>query len=483
MDQSTLEYYDKNADAYFKKTSLIDMSHFHRRFVSLCSKGSRILDIGCGCGRDLKEFKKQGFIPIGLEPSLSLKSLASLHSGCNVVQGDASYIPFSDESFDALWCCAVFVHLSQEEIEQTLHEILRVSKQGTTIFFSLKKGKGFLRTEDNRLFYFYEEAEIEKILQAFPFGFRIYEESTSQDGTNWLNIFIRVDDNQKKQRCKISLSQAASWGQMLLKKADIEDSRMEAEWLLEHCTKNDRLELYNNPEKPLTKAQEKYFFLCIKKRSSHCPFAYITGKSYFMEFTFAVNRHVLIPRPETELMIEYAMKMFPKNKPFLALDIGTGSGCIAISLLKYFSDAYIIATDISSKALKVAWKNACSLQVQERLLLCKANLFPPFVPGPVFDYILSNPPYISEKDYQNLMPEVKNFEPSTALIAGDGLDFYRKIFSQALIFLKKSGLLIVEIGYGQMESIRNLAKDRLRIREILQDLAGIDRIIVMEKIN
>lgn len=269
---------------------------------------------------------------------------------------------------------------------------------------------------------------------------------------------------------------------MLLKEAGIEEGRLESEWFLEHTIQKDRMELYQNPEKLLTKEQQDTFFACLQKRVQRCPFAYITGKAHFMEFVFKVNPDVLIPRPETEGIIEYCMQAFPKDKPLLGLDIGTGSGCIAISMLKYFPHAYLVATDLSPRALAVASENSYSLGVQDRLILCQADLLPPFMPNPVFDFILSNPPYISEKDYLSLMPEVKNFEPSLALLAGDGLDFYRRILTQALPFLKEKGILILEIGYGQSEAIQSLPGNQLRIREILKDLAGIDRILVLEKI-
>jgi release factor glutamine methyltransferase len=238
--------------------------------------------------------------------------------------------------------------------------------------------------------------------------------------------------------------------------------------------------LFQNPGRILNQKEEKDFFTILRKRMARCPMAYLVGTKSFMDFDFKVTPDVLIPRPETELLVEHAIRLIG-DRAILGLDIGTGSGCIAISLAKYLPRFFMIAMDISRNALFIARENAQTHQVANRILLIEGDLFAPFVPSPIFDLIVSNPPYISEKEYSTLMPEIRNFEPSIALLAGDGLEYYRKILAQAHSYLKSSGLLLLEIGYGQAAALKEMMGNTWILQEVIQDYAGIERVLVLSR--
>ncbi|HUN56158.1 MAG TPA: peptide chain release factor N(5)-glutamine methyltransferase [Smithella sp.] len=265
-----------------------------------------------------------------------------------------------------------------------------------------------------------------------------------------------------------------------LEAANIPSARLDAEILLSFCLGCDRIEFLKNPEIQLDQAQLTSFKKLIERRLRWEPIAYIIGRKNFWTFSLEVNKDVLIPRPDTEIIIEEILDTAGKyeSNRIKILDIGTGSGAIAIALAREIPDASVMATDISVAALDVARRNACSLEMQNRIDFRQGDLFDP-VKG-VFDIIASNPPYISAGEYEELPEGVRSFEPREALLAGkSGLEFYEKLIYQAEGYLEKNGWLLLEIGARQ-------EKDVCRIMEtsgfynhidIRRDYAGLPRVI------
>jgi release factor glutamine methyltransferase len=265
-----------------------------------------------------------------------------------------------------------------------------------------------------------------------------------------------------------------------LEAADISSARLDAEVLLSFCLGCDRLEFYKNPVMTISETQLTAFRNIIARRLQWEPVAYITGRKEFWSFTLEVNSFVLIPRPDTEIIIEEALDVYRNftSLPVRILDIGTGSGAIAIALAKEIPGAKVVATDISIAALNLAQKNAATLGLKEKIDFRQGNLFEP-VDG-FFNIIVSNPPYIAASDYEDLPACVKAFEPREALFAGEsGLEFYEKLIYQADGYLQKNGWLLLEIGAKQEAGIRGIIEgsgfyDRIEMRK---DYAGLPRVI------
>ena len=260
--------------------------------------------------------------------------------------------------------------------------------------------------------------------------------------------------------------------------AGMETVRLDAEVLLAFCLNCDRLEFLKNPDMQISKSQLAVFNKLVSRRLKWEPVAYITGRKEFWSFTLEVNKGVLIPRPDTEIILEEALAV-GKNiiAPRIA-DIGTGSGAIALALAKELPEPKITATDISPAALKVAKKNARNLKLGKNIEFLKGDLFAP-VKG-LFDIIVSNPPYISAAEYEELPRGVKDFEPKIALLAGQtGVEFYEKLIYQSKNHLKKDGWLLMEIGAPQAEKIRDIMQECAFFEDIdvRRDYAGHDRVI------
>jgi len=260
--------------------------------------------------------------------------------------------------------------------------------------------------------------------------------------------------------------------------AGMETVRLDAEVLLAFCLNCDRLEFLKNPDMQISKSQLAVFNKLVSRRLKWEPVAYITGRKEFWSFTLEVNKGVLIPRPDTEIILEEALAV-GKNiiAPRIA-DIGTGSGAIALALAKELPEPKITATDISPAALKIAKKNARNLKLGKNIEFLKGDLFAP-VKG-FFDIIVSNPPYISAAEYEELPRGVKDFEPKIALLAGQtGVEFYEKLIYQSKNHLKKDGWLLMEIGAPQAEKIRDIMQECAFFEDIdvRRDYAGHDRVI------
>lgn len=265
-----------------------------------------------------------------------------------------------------------------------------------------------------------------------------------------------------------------------LEGAGIPSARLDAEVLLAFCLNCDRLDLIKNPERLLNNAEQTSFRAFISRRLHHEPVAYITGRKAFWSFTLEVNSDVLIPRPDTEVIVEETLDVFrvhSVDQPRI-LDIGTGSGAIALALAAEIPGAQITATDISVAALKVAKKNALALGLDHSITFLHGDLFAP-VRG-TFDLIVSNPPYIGADEYEILPAGVKDFEPCQALFAGKtGLEFYENLVYQAKKHLKEKGWLLLEIGYKQTKEVRTIMEmsefyDSIDVRT---DYAGLSRVI------
>lgn len=265
-----------------------------------------------------------------------------------------------------------------------------------------------------------------------------------------------------------------------LETVGIPSARLDAEVLLAFCLNRDRLDFFKNPEMQVTKAKQAYFKRLVARRLKWEPVAYITGRKEFWSFTLEVNQDVLIPRPDTEVIVEETLHICRTqvlDKP-LILDIGTGSGAIALALAKELPHARIAATDISPTALKIAGKNARRLGLAKRINLFQGNLFEPV--DDIYNIIVSNPPYISAQEYQELPAGVKDYEPREALWAGQtGVEFYEKLIYQAKKHLKESGWLLLEIGAKKDAIVHKIMEDSGIYDSIVvsNDYAGFTRVI------
>lgn len=268
-------------------------------------------------------------------------------------------------------------------------------------------------------------------------------------------------------------------GVSLLKEAQIAENALDARLLLEMVCKTDRNDLLAHGDRPVTSEQIKEFRDLVSKRATHIPLQHLTGVQNFMGLDFTVNENVLIPRQDTEILVEEVLKEM--HDGMRILDLCTGSGCILLSLMHYSNDCEGEGIDLSEEALKVAKENAAKLlpekMEQEKIKLYKSDLFSE-VSGK-FDRIVSNPPYISKADCDTLMPEVKDHEPFMALCGGeDGLDFYRKIIDESVEYLWGNGMLYFEIGYDQGKQVSDLMREKGFCEvEVIKDYAGLDRVV------
>ena len=254
--------------------------------------------------------------------------------------------------------------------------------------------------------------------------------------------------------------------------------RLDAETLLMYVLGRDRAYLYAHPELELSCRELSRYDESLARRASGEPLQYITGHQEFWGLDLVVNPSVLIPRPETEHAVETALELMRGMDGPHIVDVGTGSGCIALALAVEFPQANIEAVDISSEALEVATSNAKRLGI-EGIHFAQSDLLGIFLhAGHVFDLVISNPPYVGEIEADKLQVEVRQYEPHCALFGGEhGLDIYRRLIPQAAAVLKSGGALVLEIGYSQEQAIRELLTDWQEVRSVA-DLQGIPRVIV-----
>jgi release factor glutamine methyltransferase len=250
--------------------------------------------------------------------------------------------------------------------------------------------------------------------------------------------------------------------------------------LLLHATGLSRTDLITQPERPLSPGQAETYRELIDRRKRHEPTQYITGEREFYGLTFKVGPNVLIPRPETEHLVEAALERVPPNAPFRIADVGTGSGAIAVALAVARPSARVTAVDISAAALKIASQNASAHQVAEQIEFAEANLLEG-IEASSFDMVVSNPPYIPSGERETLDPEVREFEPATALFAGPtGVEIYERLIPQAANALRPGGWLLMEIGAGQQLQLSQLLKHWSNV-SFIPDLQGIPRVAVAQR--
>jgi release factor glutamine methyltransferase len=276
----------------------------------------------------------------------------------------------------------------------------------------------------------------------------------------------------------MTVSELLKWGAVKLGSSGVDKPVLEAELLLAETLKIPRLELLLKKKSRVAARREKVFREYIRQRSKRIPAGYILKNAFFFGLEFHIEKGVLIPRPETELLVEEIIKAVSGKKNLNILDIGTGSGAIAVTLAKNIPGSRVTAVDISSLALKVARVNARKLKVAKRIKFIKSSLFAGLKES--FDVIVSNPPYVKAGDFKTLQPEVK-YEPRAALYGGkDGLDAYRKMIPLSGEHLVPAGILALEIGYRQAGRIRALlAREKIfRQVDIIEDYSGIERIVI-----
>jgi release factor glutamine methyltransferase len=256
----------------------------------------------------------------------------------------------------------------------------------------------------------------------------------------------------------------------------------DAELLLLHTLQVPRVTLLAHTNRDLTPHQQALYANHIARRLHHEPIQYITGQQEFYGLPLKVTPAVLIPRPETEHLVEAVLKLLPTNQPQKIADIGTGSGAIAIALAVHLPHAEITALDISAEALAVAAINASEHAVADRIRFFQSDLLSAIDhEASVFDAIVSNPPYVPESDRDTLHPQVRNHEPATALFAGEtGLDLYRRLIPQAFNALHPNGLLALEIGHGQQKALASLLKTWHNI-SFINDLQQIPRVALARR--
>ena len=271
----------------------------------------------------------------------------------------------------------------------------------------------------------------------------------------------------------MTLREAYRYGQEQLKNAKVEDAELDAWYLLEFVTGISRAQYFLDSEKQLSLEEEQEYLRNLKLRTEHIPLQHITGVQMFMGLEFKVNEHVLIPRQDTEVLVEKVLDVLQPGMQ--VLDMCTGSGCILLSLLHGKKDVTGVGVDLSEEALKVAKQNAESLEIEATFL--QSDLFAK-VEG-TYDLIVSNPPYIRTEVIEGLQEEVRMHDPRMALDGKeDGLYFYKKIIEKSPSYLKRSGRVYFEIGHDQGEDVKKLMEDAgFQEVTVKKDLAGLDRVV------
>lgn len=256
----------------------------------------------------------------------------------------------------------------------------------------------------------------------------------------------------------------------------IEEAALDARLLLEYVCETDRNALLVHGDREISKAETERYEALIKRRGEHIPLQHLTGTQNFMGLDFAVNEHVLVPRQDTEILVEETLKNL--HDGMRILDMCTGSGCILISLLKYKNNCEGTGVDLSEEALKIAAQNASQLLPEDTAVrFLHSDLFEN-VDGR-YDILVSNPPYIETDEIEKLMPEVRDHEPRMALDgSADGLVFYRRIVGECKDYLMRGGMLFFEIGYDQGEAVKTLMEEAGFIEvSVIKDYSGNDRVV------
>lgn len=272
-----------------------------------------------------------------------------------------------------------------------------------------------------------------------------------------------------------------------LRQAGISSPRLDAELLLAHVSGQHRAALVACPDAPLPREHAERFAELVQRRAAREPLAYLVGHKEFYGHRFAVDSRVLVPRPETELLVEQALRALPHEAPSTVVDVCTGSGCVGISIALARPRARVWATDLSEKALRVARRNAADLGVSARVEFVRGDLLEPLTHAgqpEQADCIVANPPYVRPEEYTGLEPDVQLHEPALALVGGgeDGLGHHRRIVREAGFLLKPGGLVLLEISPMQAQAALTLTGAGLSPPRVLKDLAGHARVLALRRV-
>ena len=284
-------------------------------------------------------------------------------------------------------------------------------------------------------------------------------------------------------RMSLSIAEALLEASRAFRTAGVPEARREAASLLAHTLACDRGFIIAHADEALSEQAIKTFKEYVERRAAGEPLQYITGHQEFFNLDFEVTRDVLIPRPETELLVEIALDLLPGADESFVCDVGTGSGCIAITILHERPSARALGLDISLPALRIAQENATRHHVDDRLGLVASDCFDALNVTSVFSMIVSNPPYVAATALPGLQREVREHEPRTALLAGtDGLSVIRRLLEEAPHYLVERGYLLFEIGFDQHEAVERLIDTtRWEVLRIHKDLQGIPRTVALRK--
>ena len=276
------------------------------------------------------------------------------------------------------------------------------------------------------------------------------------------------------------------WTGQYLAKKGVDSPRISAEMLLSHVLGTARLKLYMDPDRPATELERAAFRELVERAAEHEPVDYLVGHAPFFAMMFKVTPDVLIPRPSTETLVEHVIQHAKRTPGFLSpviADIGTGSGAIAVSLAKHLPSCRVIAVDISPAALAVAKENAVTHKVADRIDFVQGDLLSPILAGHRLSYLVSNPPYIDDDEWQAVEPNVKNYEPHLALRGGvDGLRYLRELIEKAPAYLQTPGQLVLEFASSQKKKMLQLAENNpgLTNAHVLADHEALPRILVAD---
>jgi len=288
---------------------------------------------------------------------------------------------------------------------------------------------------------------------------------------------------------QVTVGEVIVEARQMLEQAGIESAGQESFWIVEHVLRLPAHHVIADRDRLLSHAEVLAARGLIRRRVGREPLQYILGDQEFCGLEFTVNQAVLIPRPETELLVEYVAQRIPVERQATIIDVCTGSGCIAVAIARLRPRARVIATDLSSPSLDVARQNATRHAVCERITWLEGDLLEPLVKLELegtIDVIVSNPPYIAEADWAMLQPEVRLFEPRGALVAGpQGTELHERLLREAGRYLSPGGALIMEIGAGQARAMRRIV-DQIpgyRFHRLVYDAAGLERVVIIERVG